>query len=168
MNLSALRLPFRASLVLAAVLAVAALPGKAEIYKLVDKDGRVTYSNTPIPGAKKLELAPLTTLQPPKVPPAAEPKVDPRVAQLQEALAEEEKKLEAARRTLEEERNRPETFRTPTGGIGRAVARYEEKIQRLSDEIAQLERNVAALKQELAAARSGAGPAPQPQTGQTR
>ncbi|MEW5710336.1 MAG: DUF4124 domain-containing protein [Pseudomonadota bacterium] len=166
MNLPALRLPFRAPLVLAAVLAVAALPGQAEIYKLVDKDGRVTYSNTPIPGAKKLELAPLTTIQPPKAPPPGSPKIDPRVAQLQEALVEEEKKLEVARKTLEEERNRPETFRTPSGGIGRAVARYEEKIQRLSDEVAQLERNVAALKRELEAAQSSASPAPQPQQGQ--
>lgn len=168
MNLPALRLFFGASLVVATALIAAMPAGRAEIYKLVDKEGRVTYSNTPLPGAKKLELAPLTTIEAPKAPLAPKPQVDPRVAQLQEALAEEEKKLEAARKTLEEERNRPETFRTPSGGIGRAVARYEEKIQRLTDEVAQLERNVAALKQELEAAQSSAGPGTQPPPGRAQ
>ncbi|PZP55926.1 MAG: DUF4124 domain-containing protein [Azospira oryzae] len=137
--------------VMAIGLILATPPGLAEIYKHVDKNGRVTYSNTPIPGAQKLELKPLTTIEPPQIPPPAESKADPRVAQLKEALAQEVKKLEAARKTLEEERQRPETFRTPSGGIGRAVARYEEKIQRLTEEVARYERNVEALKRELEA-----------------
>ncbi|PHV10368.1 DUF4124 domain-containing protein [Chitinimonas sp. BJB300] len=35
------------------------LPAVADIYKHVDKDGQVTYSNIPIKGAKRMELDPL-------------------------------------------------------------------------------------------------------------
>ena len=42
----------------------------AEIYRAVDADGHVTYSNTPIKGGKKLNLEPLSTMMPPGKPSA--------------------------------------------------------------------------------------------------
>lgn len=41
------------------LIACFALPAVAEIYKHVDKDGQVTYSNIPIKGAKRMELDPV-------------------------------------------------------------------------------------------------------------
>ena len=38
----------------------------ADIYKLVDSDGKVTYSNVPLKGAKKLNLDPISTISAPK------------------------------------------------------------------------------------------------------
>ncbi len=40
------------------------MPAGAEIYKSVDKDGRVTYSNIPIRGGKRLDLGPVPTTLP--------------------------------------------------------------------------------------------------------
>ena len=39
----------------------------AEIYKHVDKEGRITYSNTPMNGAKKLYLDPAPAQPKPRV-----------------------------------------------------------------------------------------------------
>jgi hypothetical protein len=41
------------------LIACLALPAFAEIYKHVDKDGQVTYSNIPIKGAKRMALDPV-------------------------------------------------------------------------------------------------------------
>jgi len=48
--------PIRLAATLLAVLATA--PALADIYKSVDADGRVTYSNMPMKGGKKLDLGP--------------------------------------------------------------------------------------------------------------
>ncbi len=41
------------------ILALLAMPAMADIYKHVDAEGRITYSNVPIKGAKKLDLGPI-------------------------------------------------------------------------------------------------------------
>lgn len=85
---------------------------QGEIYKHVDAQGRVTYSNVPIKGATKLNLEPLTTVPPPRAKastpsPAGFPKVDndtqkkrddTRRKILEEELAAEEKLLADATR----------------------------------------------------------------------
>jgi len=81
----------------------------AEIYKHVDKEGRITYSNKPIPGAKKLFLdAPTQKHGIKNATPQDFPKVDSRVQKtrddlrrsiLQEELAAEEKLLAEARKS---------------------------------------------------------------------
>jgi hypothetical protein len=42
----------------ALLISLAAVPALADIYKTVDAEGRVTYSNIPMKGAKKLDLGP--------------------------------------------------------------------------------------------------------------
>ena len=64
-----------------------------DVYKHIDEQGRVTYSNKPIKGGKKVDLPPLTTLPTPKPPPP--PKPTPKA----EAGAEKD----ARRRALAEE-----------------------------------------------------------------
>lgn len=137
-----------------------------EMYKLVDPQGRVTYSNTPIKGGKKLDLPPLTTVTlpaPKAVPkPAVEPEKEPRRKTLQTEIEQEEKALQIAKTAAKEAAEKPETFtRTKTVAgpdgkptqvteTGRNVAAYEEKMKKLNEEVALREKYVAKLKAELA------------------
>lgn len=137
-----------------------ACPGlaQADIYKYVDEDGHVTYSSTPIKGAKKLKLEPLPTMVPPArtTSPADFPKVD-RAKQkerdemrrkiLQDELDAEEKLLAEAQKSLEEAS--PEVFRGPDGRTYRNVAKYEEKIGKINEQIELHQNNIEALKTEL-------------------
>lgn len=154
------------------------LVGQAEMYKYVDEQGRVSYSNVPIKGAKKIELAPITVVPSPK--PKAVPSLqdaeredgakaaaaaavsketEARRKGLQDALAKEELLLVEAKQALKEGEEKPEVFRTTVVGkdgkpqvvIRRAAGRYEEKIKNLQDEVTLHEKNIEALKQELQA-----------------
>lgn len=139
-------------------LGVAALVAHAQVYKHVDERGRVTYSNSPMPGGKKLDLPPTTTVQMPKPPPPPSPQDQEaarRVEELRERLVAEEQKLEQARQALREGEEKPEVFRTPSGGIGRNVVKYEEKIKALQESVERQQKTVDALKQELESAPGG-------------
>jgi hypothetical protein len=131
---------------------------QAEIYKSVDADGHVTYSSTPVKGAKRLDLPPLPTMAPPSrtTTPADFPKVDSEKQKerdamrrriLEDELTAEEKLLAEARLNLEEAS--PEVYRGANGKTYRNVAKYEEKIKVLSAEVDLHEKNVSALKAEL-------------------
>lgn len=141
---------------------------QAEMYKHVDEKGQVTYSNVPSKGAKKVDLAPITVLPRTKTKPpepssakAEAPSGDAhevagkseRLQAVQESLAKEQTLLVKAKLSMEEEKNRPETFKTKVNGkevTRRAVNRYEGKIKELQDEITLHEKNIEALKKELA------------------
>lgn len=133
-------------------------PSQAEIYKQVDKQGRVTYSNVPAKGAKKMDLDPLGTF------PAIKPKstgtstnaskIDPDTQKkrddvrrkiLEQELAEEEKLLEAAKQTYNG--GEPERL----GDERHNYQRYLDRTAALKETVQLHEKNVAALKQELAA-----------------
>lgn len=139
-------------------LGIAALVAHAQVYKHVDERGRVTYSNSPMPGGKKLDLPPTTTIQMPKPQPqpeARERESAQRAEELRQRLAAEEQKLEQARQALREGEATPEVFRTPSGGIGRNVVKYEEKIKALQESVERQQKTVDALKQELESAPGG-------------
>ena len=130
----------------------------AEIYKKVDEDGRVTYSNVPSKGAQKLNLEPLNTV------PASKPKTQspdnfPRVDSdtqkdrdykrrqiLESELAQEKKQLEDARTALTE----GEATRL---GDERNYQKYLDRVQRLKDAVAEHEKNIDALREEMAGLR---------------
>ena len=131
----------------------------AEIYKHVDKEGRITYSNTPMKGAKKLYLDPSPPQSKPKVAtPDGFPKVAHKVQQqrdlkrreiLTEELAAEEKFLADARQALKQGEADPEIFKiSPTQSRGKAI-NYEEEVKRLQEQVLLHENNVMALKREL-------------------
>lgn len=121
----------------ALVLTAAALvsgPACGEIYKKVDANGRVTYSNVPMKGAAKLNLEPLTTVpgfhpraRTPS--PASFPKVDGET---------QNKRDEKRRQILEEELSAEEKLLT------------EAKKGSAKEEIELHEKNVEALKKEIA------------------
>jgi hypothetical protein len=56
--------PLRRLATVSVLLAAIALPAMADIYKSVDAEGRVTYSNLPMRGAKRLDLGPMPTTLP--------------------------------------------------------------------------------------------------------
>ena len=132
---------------------------QAEIYKAVDENGHVTYSSTPIKGGKKLNLEPLPTMDaPPPASPSGFPRVDgetqrnrddTRYMILQNELSEEERMLEEARKNLQEGEANPEVFRGKDGKTYRNVAKYEEKIKKLTDQVEVHQKNVDALKTEI-------------------
>lgn len=113
----------------------AASVAHAEIYKHVDAQGRVTYSNVPMKGATKLNLDPLTTAAPSPRPrtsapsPAGFPKVDNDT---------QKKRDETRRKILEEELAAEEQLLVDAT---RKQAREEIELHG---------KNISALKKELA------------------
>lgn len=145
----------------------------AEIYKYVDSEGHVTYSNVPTKGAVKLDLEPPVTSTPApakgnkSATPANFPRVDKseqkqrdakRRQILEDELAAEKQALEEAKKNLAEGESDPETFKTTvTGKDGkpvtvtrRNVAKYQEKIEKLQEDVSVHEKNIELLEKELA------------------
>ncbi|MGQ9686841.1 MAG: DUF4124 domain-containing protein [Thiobacillaceae bacterium] len=133
-----------------------ALTAQAEIYKFIDDQGNVTYSNVPRPGAKKLELdVPPPAVATPKEAatgkkprsrtaspsPAYFPRVDPNTQRrrddmrrqlLLEELASEQRNLDAARRAL-----------------ATAARQPGAEINKLADSVRLHENNIQMLNKEL-------------------
>ena len=131
----------RHALVLAAALALFAMPGSAAMYKLVDKNGRVVYSDQPPPPDVKSEI-----VKPP--PPPATPNAAQELADKQLELRMKEKKQaetakadEAKRSENERRREACQLARGQLRGLttaGQPFVRYDEKGQRiLMDETAR-------------------------------
>lgn len=142
------------------VLAVTPALAQAEVYKCVDADGRITYSNVVSKGCKKLSLDPISTM--PATPagrasaktptPSDFPKVtsdvqkerdNDRRAILEQELSSERKNLEEAKKELAEQEN------TRTGGE-RNYQRVLERLEPYKNKVAQHERNIEAIQKEMA------------------
>lgn len=135
----------------------------AEIYKYTDAEGHVTYSSTPIKGAKKLDLEPLPTMQPPvrtrnDASPSNFPKVDNNTQKnrddtrrkiLADELATEEKLLAEAKKNMKEGEETPEVYKGQDGKTYRNVAKFEEKMKTLQEQVTLHEKNIESLKSEL-------------------
>lgn len=133
-----------------------ALPAHAEIYKHVDENGRVTYSNVPIKGGKKVDLPEVSTLPAQKPAQASSPSNFPKVDNktqkdrddvrrkiLEDELTAEEQALAEAQRVLQE----GEATRL---GDERNYQKYLDRVQKLKDNVDLHEKNVAAIRKELA------------------
>lgn len=138
---------------------------QAEIYKHVDKEGRVTYSSEPVKGARKLQLEPLNTVPPPKMNGKSSKssdgfarvdketqnrRDDSRRRILEDELASERIALEAARERLQVAEDTPEVYRTESGQVFRNVAKYEENVRLAGEAVKTHENNIKALQTELA------------------
>lgn len=141
--------------VLVVMLMLAGAYAWADIYKKVDEDGRVTYSNVPSKGAQKLNLEPLNTV-PASKPKSQSPDNFPRVDSdtqkerdykrrqiLENELAQEMTQLEDAKKALAE----GESVRL---GGERNYQKYLDRVQPLKDAVAEHEKNIDALRQEIA------------------
>ncbi|WP_334108181.1 DUF4124 domain-containing protein [Methylobacillus sp.] len=139
---------------------------QAEIYKSVDENGHVTYSNVPSKGATKLEIdppAPASTTpkaRPQQATPNNFPRVDSQTQKkrddqrkniLLEELESEKAALEEAKRAYAEGESKPEVYRGANGKTYRNVVKFEEKMQRLQADVDAHEKNVQLLQKELEA-----------------
>ena len=131
---------------------------RADVFKCVDEDGHVTYTNTkPSPKAKcttlsrdqRVSTVPGRATNAPS--PASFPKVDgdtqkardnDRRKILEQELATEQKSLEQAKKDLSEQ----EAIRT---GDERNYQRVLDRLQPYKDKVALHERNIEALKKEI-------------------
>jgi len=131
------------------LLSVMPSAAQSEVYKYVDKDGNVTYSNTRQKDAQKHELPPLTVVPPIKAPkesraanPSAVADNEARRKEVEEKIAEEAKLLEQARK--EYNGGEPERI----GGEAN-YQKYLDRVQRLKDNIALHEKTIEILRLEL-------------------
>ncbi|WP_047539948.1 DUF4124 domain-containing protein [Methylotenera versatilis] len=146
----------------------------AEIYKHVDSEGRVTYSNVKLKGAKKLDLEPADTNfgsggseanrstnrapQAKTATPANFPKVDAgtqnqrdgkRKDILQAELEAEKQALAKAKEAYAEGESKPEVYKAANGKTFRNVAKFEEKMKALKDDVDVHQRNIELLTKEI-------------------
>ena len=145
--------------VLIAAAGLLAIPlAQADVFKCVDEDGHVTYTNSkPSPKAKcttlsrdqRVSTVPGRATSTPS--PAGFPKVDgdtqkardnDRRKILEQELSAEQKNLELARKELADQ----EAVRT---GDERNYQRVIERLQPYKDKVALHERNLEALKKEI-------------------
>lgn len=140
----------------------------AEIYKRVDPDGRITYSNVKTKGATRLELDPdANTISNDRVKtsnnkrttsPEGFPKVDKdtqnqrdgkRKDILKNELESEKSALDQAKKAYTEGESNPEVFKTSDGRTLRNVPKFEEKMKNLQAEVDSHQKNIELLQKEL-------------------
>ena len=160
------------------VLLALALPfsAQAEIYKQVDADGHVTYSNVKIKGAKKIMIEPADTsfgtsgegskrANSRSATPASFPKVDSETQKqrdgsrreiLQSELETEKKALEDAKKAYAEGESKPEVFQKKnadgSSSTFRNVNKFQEKMKNLQADVDAHQRNVELLEKEIGTA----------------
>lgn len=140
-----------------------ATPAAADIYKYVDENGQVTFTDVYRKGAKRIELpgapAPLPAATPEKAPrrasyqpsPANFPRIDAATQKsrddirrqvLQDEIDAERRSADAARRQLQlGERVQP--------GEKPTDATYLERVKRLQAAVARHEQNIQSIQREL-------------------
>lgn len=136
----------------------------ADVYKRVDADGNVSYSNKPLKGARKIELEPLQTFSSydgraqrdeahdqhyERVQRTTQRDRDAaRRRVLEDELAAEQQLLVEARQNLQDVSDAP---RAPAadGSTMRDASGQDGDIKHAQEEVELHERNVNAIKQEL-------------------
>lgn len=151
------------------------LASQAQIYKHVDADGRITYSNVKIKGAKKIYIEPAdtsfgtqsgeeTNTKPTskKGTPKSFPKVDANTQKnrdnsrkqiLQTELASEKTALANAKKAYDEGASNPEVFRKKnadgSSSTFRNVKKYQDKLKKLQASVDVHQRNIELLEKEI-------------------
>lgn len=131
----------RSALLLALALA---LPAQAELYKCIDAEGRVTYSETRDPKAKCGVAGGSVSVLPYQAPAErrASPAATPRAGQpgaLQQQIAEQEAALAEAKKALQEQ----EDIRL---GEERNYQRVLDRLKPYQDKVAEIEKRLAELR----------------------
>lgn len=121
---------------------------QSEVYKHVDENGDVTYSNTPKKDSKKLNLPPLivmpgTDLESKVSTPKPSTNYNKKQRELVEKMITDESNL-LENKKKEYNDGEPDRF-----GSERNYQRYLDRIQRLKDEIVLHEENLKSLEIEL-------------------
>lgn len=126
------------------------LPLHAGIYKHVDAQGKVTYSNIPSDHSKRVDLPPIVVV------PAIDPHdMEERLAKRRETTKINEQREEIENKISEEEKRLTEIKSEYKDGepdrLGseRNYQRYLNRVERLKEEISVRERNLDILRNEL-------------------
>lgn len=144
----------------------------ADIYKRVDADGHVTYSNIKTKGASKLEFDPdannivndkpkstgSATANKRTPTPESFPKVDKETQNqrdskrqdiLKNELDSEKAALEEAKKAYAEGEAKPEVYKAANGATMRNVPKFQEKMKNLQADVDSHENNIKLLQKEL-------------------
>lgn len=145
------------------------VPAHADIYKHVDEQGNVTFTNTPLKGAQRIfveqSAAPLRAVKPrgsestvrtPSISPSAFPRVNPGTQKerdvsrrhiLEEELASEQRLLSSKKKELADA-NTTRSVEEMT-----YPQKYIERLGRLRENVLLHEKNIVALQTELSKVR---------------
>lgn len=136
----------------------------AEIYKNVDANGHITYSNVPSKGAKKLDLEPPANTGFDSKPrtrtptPSDFPRVDKQTQVqrdqkrrkiLEDELTTEKKVLEDAKKAYAESQANAEFFRANNLKEPGNIIKFDENLKRQEAEVEAHKKNVELLQKEL-------------------
>jgi hypothetical protein len=148
------RLPFLLCLILAA-------PAQAEIYKYVDENGQVTFTDVYKKGAKRIELpgAPAQLPAPGKAPrrasynpsPADFPRIDPATQKRRDDVRRQvlQDEMSSERRYADEARRQLVLGERLQVGERATDATYVDRVSKLRTTVQQHEQNITAIQREL-------------------
>lgn len=120
------------------------------VYKQIDKDGNVTYTNVRSHDAKKVDLPPIVV-----VPKIDSQDIDTKIKNRRESTKNNEQRETIERKISEESARLDEVKQEYKNGepdrLGseRNYQRYLDRVERLKEEITIREKNLETLKQEL-------------------
>ena len=148
----------RLSLLLCAILSA---PVQAQIYKYVDENGQVTFTDVYRKGAQKIELpgapAPLPSARPAtpraSVPsPANFPRIDAGTQKRRDDIRRQvlQDEMDSERRNIEEARRQLTLGERLQPGERNTDASYLNRVNRLRAAVQQHEQNVVSIQRELA------------------
>ena len=153
------RFPFLLCLILAA-------PAQAEIYKYVDENGRVTFTDVYRKGGKRIELpgAPAQLPAPSKAPgkatrpasykpsPATFPRIDSATQKRRDDIRRQvlQDEIDGERRNAEDARRQLALGKRLQPGEKATDASYRNRVNKLSATVQQHEQNVTSIQRELA------------------
>jgi len=149
-----LHFPFLLCLFLAA-------PAQAEIYKYVDENGQVTFTDVYRKGAKRIELpgAPAPLPSAGKAParasgpsPANFPRIDAGTQKRRDDVRRQvlQDEIDAERRNADEARRQLALGERPQAGERATDPSYLSRVNRLRASVQQHEQNVVSIQRELA------------------
>lgn len=141
-----------------------AVPAHAEIYKYVDENGNVTFTDVYKKGAKRIEMpgAP-ATLPAARAPspkkrasytpsPADFPRIDPGTQKRRDDIRRQvlQDEIATERRNADEARRQLELGERVQAGERATDSTYLNRVKRLRQTVDQHEQNIAAIQRELA------------------
>ena len=145
----------------------------AEIYKRIDADGRITYSNIKTKGATRLDFDPdeniigndklknlnnSSSTNKHAATPEGFPKIDKQTQSqrdnkrqdiLQSELESERVALEEAKKAYAEGESKPEIYKSSNGTTLRNMSKFQEKMKSLQNDVDTHENNIKLLQKEL-------------------
>jgi hypothetical protein len=149
----------RFSLLLCLILAA---PARAEIYKYVDENGQVTFTDVYKKGAKRIDLpgapAPVSgggkaTRRASYNPsPADFPRIDPGTQQRRDDIRRQvlQDEIKGERKSADEARRQLALGERLAPGERATDSSYVNRVKKLREEVQQHEQNVASIQRELA------------------